>query len=55
MLDVCLPAGQASVAIHMLCGLIYSLGLTGLGQQILPFQVDGSRQPGPDGTSSDRG
>ena len=37
MLDNFLAAGRASAAIHMLCGLIYPLGLTGLRQKILLF------------------
>ena len=38
------------VATLMQCGLIYLLGLTGLGQLIFPPQTDGSREFGPDGT-----
>jgi potassium-transporting ATPase KdpC subunit len=48
MLDIFLPAARASVVTFILCGLIYPLGLTELGQLTFPFQANGSRQLGPD-------
>jgi potassium-transporting ATPase KdpC subunit len=44
------PAARVSLVTFVLCGLIYPLALTALGQLIFPFQADGSQERGPDGT-----
>jgi len=50
MREFMIPALRASIVTWMLCGLIYPLALTGLGQWLMPVQANGSLETGADGT-----
>ena len=50
MRDILLSALRASLVTWVLCGSIYPLTLTGLGQWLLPFQANGSLLRNPEGT-----
>lgn len=50
MSNVVMSALRASLVTWLLCGLVYPLALTGLGQGIFPSQANGSLERGPDGT-----
>ncbi len=49
MLRVLLPALRVSLVTCMLCGIVYPLAVTGLGQLLLPGQANGSLLRSPDG------
>ena len=50
MRDILLSAVRASLVTWVLCGIVYPLTLTGLGQWLLPFQANGSLVRNPEGT-----
>ncbi|MBV8575966.1 MAG: potassium-transporting ATPase subunit KdpC [Acetobacteraceae bacterium] len=50
MREFLLPALRVSLVTWVLCGLVYPLAVTGLGQALLPFQANGSLEKQPDGT-----
>jgi K+-transporting ATPase ATPase C chain len=47
---VLLPALRASLVTWVLCGLLYPIAVTGIGQVLLPFQANGSLERQPDDT-----
>jgi K+-transporting ATPase ATPase C chain len=49
MLNIVMSALRASLITWLLCGLIYPLVLTGLGQWAFPFQANGSLEKNPAG------
>ena len=48
--DIAIGAVRASLVTFVLCGLLYPLALTGLGQLFMPVQANGSLVRGADGT-----
>jgi potassium-transporting ATPase KdpC subunit len=50
MLAVMRPALRASLVLWVLCGIVYPLLVTGLGQVLFPFQANGSLETSADGT-----
>ena len=50
MLNMIMSALRASLVTWLLCGLVYPLALTVLGQWIFPFQANGSLERAPSGT-----
>ena len=50
MREFLLPALRASLVTWVLCGLVYPMAVTGIGQALLPFQANGSLEVAPDGT-----
>jgi K+-transporting ATPase ATPase C chain len=50
MRDIMISAVRASLVTWVLCGILYPLTLTGLGQWLMPFQANGSLARNPDGT-----
>jgi potassium-transporting ATPase KdpC subunit len=49
MIRLLLPALRASLVTWVLCGLVYPIMVTGIGQALLPFQANGSLVVGADG------
>src|SRR5271165_5208514 len=49
MREILTAALRASLVTFVLCGLVYPLTLTGLGQLFMPFQSNGSLVKSPDG------
>jgi len=49
MLNTMMSSLRAALITWLLCGLIYPLALTGLGQWLFPFQANGSLERGPAG------
>src|SRR5271167_2218986 len=49
MLNIMMSSLRASVITWMLCGLVYPLALTGLGQWLFPFEANGRRERSPAG------
>lgn len=49
MLNTMMSSLRAAFITWLLCGLIYPLALTGLGQWLFPFQANGSLERGPAG------
>ena len=50
MRDIMMGALRASLVTWVLCGILYPLALTGLGQALFPVEANGSLERGPDGT-----
>ena len=50
MRGIMISAVRASLVTWVLCGILYPLTLTGLGQWLMPFQANGSLARNPDGT-----
>jgi potassium-transporting ATPase KdpC subunit len=50
MREIMMPALRASLVTFVLCGLLYPLTLTGLGQLFMPFHANGSLEKSADGT-----
>src|SRR5579864_4874133 len=50
MLAVMRPALRASLVLWVLCGIVYPLLVTGLGQVLFPFRANGSLATSADGT-----
>jgi K+-transporting ATPase ATPase C chain len=50
MREFLLPALRASLVTWVLCGLVYPIAVTGIGQALLPFQANGSLEVARDGT-----
>jgi len=50
MLSIMMSSLRASLVAWLLCGVIYPLALTGLGQWMFPFQANGSLERGQEGT-----
>jgi K+-transporting ATPase ATPase C chain len=49
MRDIMMGALRASLVTWVLCGIVYPLALTGLGQWLMPFQANGSLARNEDG------
>jgi potassium-transporting ATPase KdpC subunit len=49
MFGVLLPALRVSLITCALCGIVYPLAVTGLGQWLFPYQANGSLAKAPDG------
>jgi K+-transporting ATPase ATPase C chain len=49
MLEILTAATRASLVTFLLCGIVYPLALTGLGQALFPFQSNGSLITGTNG------